>query len=517
MSCQASDGDAFRDSDAIARFARAAVDGGAAGIRAEGYNDVRAIRHAVEVPIIGIKKDVASDGKILITPSFEDAEQLMRAGADMIALDCTKRGQGYGALERIAAIKEKLKVPVLADIATAEEAKAAEQAGADCVLSTMRGYTTDTEHLKNKFDVEFIAELKKTVAVPVIAEGRIWTPDEARSSIAAGVLAVIVGTAITRPHEITRRFINAIEKQNFATADCVIGVDIGGTNIKSGIVTPDGTLTSTAVDPTPTAGGPAAVVSGIKRIVADKLASAEKNGMKVSAVGVATAGWIDPQSGKIIFASENIPGWTGTDLGAALRGEFPFRFAFENDANAAAIGEHRFGAARGVDDFFCVTLGTGLGCGIFARGNLLHGANSLACEMSHIQLEPNGLPCNCGKTGCLEVYTNAAALVREAGAEFASAKDVVQAAAAGNAVAVKAIETLAENLARGCSMIVMLFDPSLILLSGGMSEDNPLLFAKLKDELEKRLLAYEHRGLRVERAANGYFSGVIGAAASALA
>ncbi len=508
--------DAFRDPDAIARFARAAVDGGAAGIRAEGYNDVRAIRHALAVLIIGIKKDIASDGKILITPSFDAAEELVRAGADMIALDCTKRGQDYGALERIAAIKEKLKVPVLADIAAADEARAAEQAGADCVLSTMRGYTTDTEHLKNKFDVEFIAELKKTVAIPVIAEGRIWTPDEARSAIAAGAFAVIVGTAITRPHEITRRFVNAIEKPNITIGDCVIGIDIGGTNIKSGIVTPDGTLTSTAVDPTPRADGPAAVVSEIKRIVAEKLAIAEKNRMRVSAVGVATAGWIDPRSGKIIFASENIPGWTGTDLGAELRGEFPVPFAFENDANAAAIGEHRFGAAQGVSDFFCITLGTGLGCGIFARGNLLHGANSLACEMSHIQLEPNGLLCNCGKTGCLEIYTNAAALVREAGAEFASAKDVVQAAATGNAVAVKAIETLADNLARGCSMVVMLFDPSLILLSGGVSENNPLLFAKLREGLENRLLAYEHRGLRIERAANGYFSGVIGAAAAAL-
>src|SRR5262245_46146413 len=118
VSCQASAGDAFRDSAAMSRFARAAIDGGAAGIRAEGVEDVRAIRAAVSVPIIGIKKSQASDGRLLITPSFEDARELVEAGADLIALDCTTRGQHEGALDRLRRVKAELSVPALADIAT---------------------------------------------------------------------------------------------------------------------------------------------------------------------------------------------------------------------------------------------------------------------------------------------------------------------------------------------------------------------------------------------------------------
>src|SRR5689334_13561787 len=108
VSCQAVEGSAFRDSSTMARFARAVVEGGAAGIRADGLADVRAIRQAVRVPIIGIWKAEQDDGEILITPSFETAAHLVEAGADLIALDCTVRGQRYGALERLRRIKDEL-------------------------------------------------------------------------------------------------------------------------------------------------------------------------------------------------------------------------------------------------------------------------------------------------------------------------------------------------------------------------------------------------------------------------
>ncbi|HWB97456.1 MAG TPA: hypothetical protein VG672_12155, partial [Bryobacteraceae bacterium] len=105
VSCQASEGDAFRDSGAIARFARAAVDGGAAGIRANGPEDIRAIRALVNVPVVGIQKSIQEDGRILITPSVEAARALVEAGAQAVALDCTARGQRYGALERLRRIR----------------------------------------------------------------------------------------------------------------------------------------------------------------------------------------------------------------------------------------------------------------------------------------------------------------------------------------------------------------------------------------------------------------------------
>jgi putative N-acetylmannosamine-6-phosphate epimerase len=189
----------------MARFAASAVAGGAAGIRASGADDIRAIRKVVAVPIIGIWKEMQGDGKIMITPSFESAQELVAAGAEMVALDVTRRGQQHGALERVRRIQQELKVPVLADIATLDEALAAAEAGADFVLSTMRGYTDETSSVRS-FDLPFVRELVDCSPVPVIAEGMIDTPEQAHAALAAGAYAVVVGSAITRPVTIARRF-----------------------------------------------------------------------------------------------------------------------------------------------------------------------------------------------------------------------------------------------------------------------------------------------------------------------
>ena len=135
-----------------------AVQGGAAGIRANSPEDIRAIRQAVSVPIIGIWKAEQDDGKISITPSLEAAQQVVEAGACLVALDRTRRGQRYGALERVRRIKDELGVPVLADIAMLNEAVQAAKAGADAVPSTMRGYTEETCQAL-AFEPPFVAEL----------------------------------------------------------------------------------------------------------------------------------------------------------------------------------------------------------------------------------------------------------------------------------------------------------------------------------------------------------------------
>ena len=193
----------------MARFAQAAVAGGASAIRANGPDDIRKIREAVSVPIVGIWKQRQEDESLLITPSFEAAQQLVAAGADIIALDATCRGQRYGALSRLQRIRRELDVPVFADIATVEEAVAATDAGATFVLSTMRGYTEDTLHICS-FDLSFIRDLVSRSPVPVIAEGRIETPEQAKAALEAGAYAVVVGSAITRPVTIARRFADAI-------------------------------------------------------------------------------------------------------------------------------------------------------------------------------------------------------------------------------------------------------------------------------------------------------------------
>lgn len=210
VSCQARPGEHTRTPGTLARFARAAVDSGAVAIRAEGAPTIVAIRKVVDVPIIGIRKIVQHDGLRLITPSLRSARALVKAGAEMVALDCTVRGQRFGAIARLQAIKRELGVPVFADIATLDEAVTAEQAGADLVLTTMRGYTKETAGL-NVFEPEFIAQLVATLHIPVIAEGHVETPEQARAALDAGAFSVVVGSAITRPNTIAQRFVRAVE------------------------------------------------------------------------------------------------------------------------------------------------------------------------------------------------------------------------------------------------------------------------------------------------------------------
>jgi predicted NBD/HSP70 family sugar kinase/putative N-acetylmannosamine-6-phosphate epimerase len=512
VSCQAFEDSALRTSDAMARMAAEAVAGGAAGIRANSPEDIRAIRASVTVPIVGIWKARGEDGQTLITPSFETACELVEAGADMIALDCTRRGQRYGALERVRRIRAELGVPVLADIATVEEAQAAAAAGVDFVLSTMRGYTDETRSVQT-FKASFIRALVAAVDVPVIAEGRIETPRQAAEAIAAGAYAVIVGTAITRPRDITRKFAGELARQaqGPVAQPWVAGIDMGGTNTKFGLVSPQNTLCSAAHVSTP-AGGRDVLLRHLENVARRCLERGQTEGCAPAALGVATAGWVNPHTGAVVYATENLPGWTGAEVAARLQEAVGLPVVVENDANALAVAEKHFGLAREVDDFICVTLGTGVGGGCYVNGQLNRGAHYFANAIGHILVERNGRPCTCGLRGCLEPYANAAALVDYAGGRFASAEEVIRAARANHPDAVAALQTYAGWLTEGIATLVHLLDPELVILSGGLTENNPQLLECLRAALPPRLLVPERRCLRVEFSQLGYHGGVFGAA-----
>jgi putative N-acetylmannosamine-6-phosphate epimerase/predicted NBD/HSP70 family sugar kinase len=511
VSCQAPDGDPFRDPESIARFAAAAVQGGAAGIRACGTGDVRAIRGAVQVPIIGIEKTVQADGRILITPSFDGARALVQAGADMIAIDCTERGRRHGALERLRRINDELGIPVLADIATEEEAVTAAHSGAAAVLTTLRGYTDDTAQV-TCFEPAFVASLCRSVSIPVIAEGRIDTPDQARRAVDAGAWCVIVGTAITRPVELARRFAQAVEGAEPAP---VAAIDLGGTNTKSGLVQSSGRLCCERTTATPS-GGRDVLLQHLRAVARQCLSDAKEAGVVPAALGIATAGWVDPRAGRVVYATENLPGWTGTEVASILGDWLGMRVAVENDANALALAEQQFGAGRGVDHFVCLTLGTGVGGGCCIDGRLNRGAHFFANALGHVAVEPDGLPCTCGGRGCLEQYANAAALMRYAGADaFSTPEDVIGSANHGNAPARAAIRQLAVYLARGCAAIVHVLDPELIVLSGGLVQNNSLLLSMLREEMASQTMMWQRRNLRLEISTLGYYGGLFGAAAIA--
>ena len=214
VSCQAEGDSPFNTPAFIAAFARAAEMGGAVAVRIAGADNVRAVRGAVRLPIVALTKGGFPDGSVLITPTLDDARALAEAGADIVAVDATsrKRPGGPDGAEFVMRARAALGVPVLADVSTADEGAAAARAGAAWVATTLSGYTPETSaRATEQPDLDFVAHLAARLPRQVIAEGRIWTPDQAAAALDAGAWAVVVGTAITRPIDIVRRFAHRID------------------------------------------------------------------------------------------------------------------------------------------------------------------------------------------------------------------------------------------------------------------------------------------------------------------
>lgn len=519
VSCQAPDDDPFRDSDSIARFARAAERGGAAGLRVNGPRDVEAVRKASRLPIIGIQKREHSDGHTLITPFFSDASDLIAAGAQIVAIECTVRAQQAGALDLIRRVRRELGVLVMADVATLAEAVAAEEAGAGVIASTMRGYTAETASI-SLFEPVFIAELAARISAPIIAEGRIETPDQAVQALDAGAISVVVGTAITRPETITSRFVAALTARTSsvdgaaAKSTAVIGLDLGGTNTKAAILSPDDTLECLSTEATP-AHGKNALIDHIAAIARRKMTDASRKGMHIEAVGVATAGWVNPADGRVVYATDNLPGWTGTNLAGELEDRLGRRVAVENDANAFAIAERHFGAARGVNDFICLTLGTGVGGAVYSGARLLRGNNHLASAIGHIVIHADGEPCSCGLRGCLERYANAAALLRLADGRYPDVEKLIEDGQAKIESARQPLAQYAKELSLGLISLIHVLDPELIVLAGGIAENNSFLVEQLRASLAERVIAPKLRRLRIVRSNLGYHGAAYGAGIAA--
>lgn len=211
VSCQAGDDEPLYG--CMAGMARAAQQAGAVGIRAEGPRDIRAIRDAVDLPIVGLYKIRKEGVPVYITPTFESACMVVHAGADVVAIDATTsvRPDGLTLAETITRIHQELNRPVLADVSTLEEGLRAVEAGADAVAPTLSGYTPQSPQLEGP-DWDLLQALIRDARVPVLMEGRIWQPEDARKALDLGSWAVVVGSAITRPQLIAARFVQEIRR-----------------------------------------------------------------------------------------------------------------------------------------------------------------------------------------------------------------------------------------------------------------------------------------------------------------
>ncbi|GAA3410245.1 ROK family protein [Paenibacillus hodogayensis] len=300
----------------------------------------------------------------------------------------------------------------------------------------------------------------------------------------------------------------------------VFGIDIGGTNIKSGIVDADGSILHTDNTPTDAQAGPASLLGKLYGIAADYKARAEAEGWEACGMGVATAGYVHAGEGRIGYATSNIPGWTGVPLRDNMARETGLPVALVNDAHAFAIGEAWIGAGRSLTEgFLCITLGTGVGGSwITAAGEPYYGRDGYAGGYGHIVIRHGGQPCNCGLKGCWEQYASVRALMRQA-AEAGigesltggSAKVLFELARGGDETALGVIDRYAEYVAVGLTSLTHALNPHAVVIGGAVTAQGDFLFSRIdRMAQEQRMPAYGP--VRIVPAELGEHAGLAGAA-----
>ncbi|NJQ06124.1 ROK family glucokinase [Streptomyces lonarensis] len=303
-----------------------------------------------------------------------------------------------------------------------------------------------------------------------------------------------------------------------------IGVDIGGTKIAAGVVDEAGAILNTCTVPTPpTPQGVVDAIADAVRTVGD--------GSGAEAVGIGAAGYVDDKRATVLFAP-NIK-WRHEALKDKVEQRVGLPVVVENDANAAAWGEYRFGAGAGHEDVVCITLGTGLGGGIVMGGRLHRGRFGIAGEFGHIRIVPDGLLCGCGSQGCWEQYASGRALVRYARQRATASPDqavvllalgdgtpegiegrhVSEAARQGDPVAIDSFRELARWAGAGLADLASLFDPSAFIVGGGVSDEGDLVLEPIRKSFRRWLVGSRYRPhAQVLAARLGGRAGLVGAA-----
>lgn len=214
VSCQALADEPLHGSEIMSRMALAAKIGGASGIRANTFEDIKAIREVVDLPIIGLVKRNYPGFDVYITPTLKEVDEVYKSGADIVAIDATNRprpdGQSLATL--IEAVRKTYPtLHIMADVSTLQEGLQAESLGVDLISTTLSGYTEDTRHLKLP-NIHLVRQLSRRVSVPIIAEGGIRCPKDLQKAFKAGAHSAVIGSAITRPQLITRAFVEATQR-----------------------------------------------------------------------------------------------------------------------------------------------------------------------------------------------------------------------------------------------------------------------------------------------------------------
>ncbi len=302
-----------------------------------------------------------------------------------------------------------------------------------------------------------------------------------------------------------------------------LGIDIGGTNIKAGLVTEDGSVVASGSRGW-SGGDPEDAVATASDVASELAAPGTAEPV---ACGVGCAGLVLRETG-IVVRSPNLPTWHSVPLRKLLEASLGLRVIVENDVNAAAYAEYLLGAARGSTSAVVVALGTGVGGGIVIDGRLYRGGHGFAGELGHSTVDIDGSDCVCGGSGCLEGFANAASIVGRAASAIGAgeetiltaladerpltAKDVGDAANAGDRVALEAVEAAGRVFGAGLANIVQILDPDVIVVGGGVAAVGEVLLGPARAEMAARACGREGHETRLVTAEMGELAGATGAA-----
>ncbi len=305
----------------------------------------------------------------------------------------------------------------------------------------------------------------------------------------------------------------------------VIGVDLGGTNMRTALLSSDGVILDRHKVATHAVAGWKEVVAQLVNNIVQHQKIAIGKGLTVVAAGIGAPGVIQMDRG-IVVKSPNFPDWNNLPLKEELEKALHMAVFVENDANAAALGEQWLGAGRGINSMILLTLGTGVGGGIVLNNQIWQGADGMAGEIGHMTLIPDGRLCGCGNNGCLEMYASARGIVQSYRDEIKSAaiassgelssEQIYQAARDGETVACKVMKEMGRMLGIGIANLINIFNPQMIVLGGGVKDAWKLFIDATQEEVMRRAFKIPAERTKIVPSLLGDDAGMVGAAAVAL-
>ncbi len=314
--------------------------------------------------------------------------------------------------------------------------------------------------------------------------------------------------------------------------ELIVGVDLGGTFVKTAVISRGKEILAKDSLPTHAENGPEGVMDVIAQGVEAVLDAAGADRSAILAVGIGSPGPLNWQTG-VVYETPNLPGWVDIPLAAAMQERLGVPCFLDNDANCACYGEFWMGAGQGVDTMCCLTLGTGVGGGIVVFGQLLRGIDGTAAEIGHIKVRRDGRLCGCGSKGCLEAYASVTGMVRTAvkgidtGKQTAltglcnndltklTGKMISDAASGGDEFAQWVIQETGVWLGIGISSLINLLNPEKVVLCGGMIAAGEMLFSPIRETAQRLSFEVPANRCEIVPAALGGDSGVLGAAGCA--